>query len=186
MSDFMFKNGNWATDTANDPGYVHERATKLLEDIKTAGENAVPILVDALLNDPDPTVRERAANELRFQKGTGITEALIKVLKNKDEYPLVLEMAAEAAGNHDVNKAVPALVSCLKNPSPEVRFWSVVSLGHSGCRKVIPRLRSIAKYDRREIQVFGSIAARARQAISEIKGAYYIRSSKKLRRPIEL
>ena len=77
-------------------------------------------------------VRERAASALRFvETEPRITDALIASLADASEEPIVREMVAEAIGNHEVGRAVPALLTALSDPSPNVRYWSAGTLGGS-------------------------------------------------------
>jgi HEAT repeat protein len=183
MSDFSsLRINNWSTDTANDPCYVHDRAIQLVQDAKTAGENAVPMLIDALLNDPDVTVRERAASQLQRLDSPEIGDVLVQVLENRREHPFVREMVADAIRRHPTEDAYRALLGCLNDPSAEVRYWCISALGDLGEKAAIPRLRVVANYDRGEIHGYGSIAKAARRAISEIKGTLWNRSARKTRK----
>jgi len=66
---------------------------------------------------------------------------LIAVLRNPSEAPSLRGDAAEALRlSHKKKKIIRALVECSTDPSAEVRFWCVFTLGHFVRRRKTPTM----------------------------------------------
>jgi HEAT repeat protein len=65
--------------------------------------------------------------------------------------------AAEALALLQNKEAVPALIRCLEDKAPEVRFWCAYALGELGDRRALHALEQLAATDDTTLPGWGSI-----------------------------
>ncbi len=143
----------------DEDGFVRATAAKLLGDLEDPA--AVPALVDHLGRDPDPVVRQRAAEALTVLAGPQAEESLVRALQD----PLARVRLAATRGVSDLapGRALDALVQLLlEDPEWEIRAQAARGLGRSGARELAPALEA-ALQDRNEF-----VRAAAAHALEEI------------------
>jgi HEAT repeat protein len=104
------------------------------------GNKAVESLI-ALLNDPKPLVRLRAAQILGYLNHERALEPLIALLN--DPNPSVRRYAGEALGQLGHDQALQPLITLLKDHDGSVRKSAVVGLGYLAHKKAIKPLRQL-------------------------------------------
>ena len=134
----------------------------------------LPALITQLLSAPDPEVREAAAYALRgyFFEHTAdnrVLTALIGVVRNPEEHPGVRGQAAESLAYSRNKRACSSLISALRDPSAEVRFWAAFALGQIRCQAALPHLRRLAHNDKRRLRGWWGVGKEAADAINEIR-----------------
>jgi hypothetical protein len=82
------------------------------------------------LRSPEEPKRYEAAYTLGFRSTRRAIPFLTAALSHANESERVRGQAAEALGQSLKRKVIPVLAACSADPSPEVRFWCVFSLGH--------------------------------------------------------
>jgi HEAT repeat protein len=110
--------------------------SRALSSDATADE--VSVLIDCL-KDPMEARREFAAYALGFRRSREAAPALIELLGNRGEAPSVRGQAGEALSLLRRKKSIRPLINASRDPSPEVRFWSVFALGSFTHRGRKPR-----------------------------------------------
>ncbi len=105
--------------------------------LEKIGEQAVDPLI-ALLEDPDPSLRQIAASTLGRIGSPRAVDALIESLKDKNSN--VRWDAAHALGQIKSEKAVGPLITMLKDESGPVFYQTVTSLGRIGSPKALDPL----------------------------------------------
>jgi len=157
--------------SARDPARCWEAATALahVDDPRTL--RRVERLLESRSNDQG---RAAAAYVLGFSGSADVSEALVRRLADTDESVLVRAHAAEALGHLLQYQPVLAqirttIVSCLRDPDPEVRFWSAFAAGAlelQESRSQLERLRG----DDTEIAGWWTIAEEAVWALRCLDG----------------
>jgi protein-S-isoprenylcysteine O-methyltransferase Ste14 len=105
--------------------------------LERISEQAVDPLI-ALLEDPDPSLRQIAASTLGRIGSPRAVDALIKSLKDKNSN--VRWDAASALGKIRAEKAVGQLITMLKDESGPVFYQAATSLGRIGSLKALDPL----------------------------------------------
>jgi HEAT repeat protein len=118
--------------------------------------------------------RAAAAYVLGFSGETDVSDVLARRLADTDESPLVRAHAAEALGHLLQYQQVivdirTAIVSCLRDPEPEVRFWSVFAAGVLNLQESRPQLERL-KDDEAIIEGWWSVGQEAEWALRCLDG----------------
>ena len=118
--------------------------------------------------------RAAAAYVLGFSGETDVSDVLARRLADTDESPLVRAHAAEALGHLLQYQQVivdirTAIVSCLRDPEPEVRFWSVFAAGVLNLQESRPQLERL-KGDEAIVEGWWSIGQEAEWALRCLDG----------------
>lgn len=100
---------------------VRAAAASSLSYLRDKSEPAADKLLEKLLSDPAPKVREGAARALGFTANAKTTAALVKAIR-RDENEDVRFAAVEALGQQElpVDAALPVLMAALQDPSGKV------------------------------------------------------------------
>lgn len=147
---------------------VRREATQALGSLPS--KRAIRPLVEILLNaDDDVWVRGMAAYALGRLNDPRGRDALFRIVKDANVPPQIRGDATEALTYFQDVRAVPALVEQLRDPSPEVRFWAVFSLGQLADTDVIPELERIVAEDDAVAPGWWSLRKEARDAIQSIR-----------------
>jgi HEAT repeat protein len=118
--------------------------------------------------------RAAAAYVLGFSGETDVSDVLARRLADTDERPLVRAHAAEALGHLLQYQQVivdirTAIVSCLRDPEPDVRFWSVFAAGVLNLQESRPQLERL-KGDEAIVEGWWSIGQEAEWALRCLDG----------------
>jgi HEAT repeat protein len=81
---------------------------------------------------------------------------LVKVLDDPNVDPKVRGHAVEALAHLADNRAANHVVTALKDPSDEVRYWAAFALGPLRHQKALPELRNLATNDKAVLAHWGS------------------------------
>jgi HEAT repeat protein len=119
--------------------------------------------------------RGAAAYVLGFSGQEDVAPALAGVLADREEDALVRAYSAEALGHLLQHETVVAGVrtairSGLRDPAPEVRFWSAFAAGVLGLQETRPYLVQLADTDGTEITGWWSVAEEAEWALRVLNG----------------
>jgi len=156
---------------------LRREATQALGSLPS--KRSVRPLIEILLNaDDDEWVRRMAAHSLGRLDDPRGRDVLFRIIKDSHVPPEIRGDATEAlTGFHDV-RAVPTLLEQLRDPSPEVRFWAIFSLGQVADTDVIPELERIVNEDDAVAPGWWSLRKEARDAIQVIRDrAHQMRAS---------
>ena len=126
-------------------------------------------LIKVARTHPNRDDRYHAAYSLGLFDSVRATAALREVVRDRNEHAEVRGRAAEALVYQ--RSAIPDLMAGLRDPAPEVRFWSAYALGEGRVRRALPALRRLTK-DRSRVRGWWSIAREARWAIATIEGGW--------------
>lgn len=132
-------------------------------------KRAVRPLITSLLEAESVESRTAAAYALGFIGDKRALDPLLHVLLNHKEEAKVRGEAAEALALLRDTRAVVPLIECLKDDSPEVRFWSAYALGELGDKKALPELERLATIDEAVLPEWGKISNEAASAIESIQ-----------------
>jgi HEAT repeat protein len=118
--------------------------------------------------------RAAAAYVLGFSGETDVSDVLARRLADTDESPVVRAHAAEALGHLLQYQQVivdirTAIVSCLRDPEPEVRFWSVFAAGVLNLQESRPQLERL-KGDEAIVEGWWTIGQEAEWALRCLDG----------------
>lgn len=118
--------------------------------------------------------RATAAYVLGFSGESDVSDVLARRLADTDESPLVRAHAAEALGHllqyQPVLAAIrTAIVSCLRDPEPEVRFWSVFAAGVLDLQESRPQLERL-KGDEANVEGWWTVGQEAEWALRCLDG----------------
>ncbi|MCC6179285.1 MAG: HEAT repeat domain-containing protein [Chloroflexi bacterium] len=130
---------------------------------------AVPTLVSVLLEDEHDWVRSFAANALSLIADPRAKAALYQIATDKDAPANVRGDAIEALTHHADDRRIPVLLEALHDPSAEVRFWAVLTLGQVGGPDVLPELERLEATDDEVVPHWWSVGREARDAIEAIR-----------------
>ena len=93
-----------------------------------AGVDAVELLIQAFLSDPDLDVRLQSAFALRDFRDPRAATPLIRVLSDPNEPATVRDLAAEALAYIPDARAITPLIAALQDPEERVRFSAAYTL----------------------------------------------------------
>ena len=118
--------------------------------------------------------RAAAAYVLGFSGETEASDALAQRLADTEVSPVVRAHAAEALGHLLQHQRVLAeirlaIVSCLRDPEPEVRFWSVFAAGVLGLQESRPQLERL-KSDEAIVEGWWTVGQEAEWALRCLDG----------------
>jgi HEAT repeat protein len=118
--------------------------------------------------------RAAAAYVLGFSGASDVSGVLARRLADTDESPVVRAHAAEALGHLLQHQPVlaeirTAIVSCLGDPEPEVRFWSAFAAGVLDLQESRPKLERL-KGDEASIEGWWTVAQEAEWALRCLDG----------------
>ena len=130
---------------------------------------SVPRLIAVLSAGSDPAAREYAAYALGWIRDRRGLAPLLTVLRQPSAPPAVRAQAAHSVVLLGDHAAVPALVDCLGDSHPEVRFFSVYALGELPEAATVAALRPLARDDHDEVPGWGSIATEAKRVIRALR-----------------
>jgi HEAT repeat protein len=119
--------------------------------------------------------RGAAAYVLGFSGQEDVAPSLAGVLADRDEDAAVRAYSAEALGHLLQHETVLAEVRTairggLRDPAPEVRFWSTFAAGVLGLQETRPYLVQLADTDGAEIDGWWSVAEEAEWALRVLNG----------------
>lgn len=147
---------------------LRRAATQALGSLRS--KRAVLPLIEILLDgDDDEWVRRLATHSLGRLDDPRGKDALFRVVKDSNVPEGIRGDATEALTSFQDVRSVPTLVEQLRDPSPEVRFWAVFSLGQLADTDVIPELERIIAEDDAVVPGWWSLRKEARDAIQTIK-----------------
>lgn len=143
---------------------------------------ALPALIALLHDKGDPLQREAAACALSFSYYPGseatLTTVFVAVLTRADEVPRVRAQVAEGlAYLHEFGdregaafaQARDALLAMLRDPTPEVRFWSAFALGNLRVAEATPALAALTT-DTTPVPGWWTVGEEASDALIKIQG----------------
>lgn len=124
-------------------------------------EAVIPILCNALINDPDWEVRRNAAKALELHGSKVALSDLVTALE--DEHWQVRKFTARALQKVANNDALQALIKALSDEYSDVRRDAVIALGNLGNPDALPALQQTLDDPDRDVQIFSG------RAIQKIK-----------------
>lgn len=119
-------------------------------------EQVVPMLCDAIANDPDWQVRRNAAQSLDLHATSAATPALTKALA--DEHWQVRKFTARALQKVANDQSIPSLIKALSDEYSDVRRDSAIALGNLGNPEVLSALQQTLDDPDRDVQIFSQRA----------------------------
>jgi HEAT repeat protein len=131
--------------------------------------------VERLLESRGPAEgRAAAAYVLGFSGTSDVSGVLVRRLADPEESPVVRAHAAEALGHLLQYQPVFAdirttIVACLRDPEPEVRFWSAFAAGVLGLQESRPQLERL-KSDEVSIEGWWTVGEEAEWALRCLDG----------------
>jgi len=149
----------------NDEG-IRAEAVKSLGSLGKT--EAVPVLINLMMNDKNMEVRKSAVYALGLIGDLRAFDMLVFKMHDQNEVPEVRGMAAEALGDLGDQYAVAPLIRALSDDSNEVKFWAANSLGRLGETEAIPALKNLInqlKQDGTDL----SVKKEAQDAIKKIE-----------------
>lgn len=134
-------------------------------------QEAIPPLLNLLNTEEDIEVRFLIVHALGFfSKNDLVVETLTNILINKTENPKIRGHAAESlAFNRDDSEIVNLMITALKDPSVEVRFWAAYALGQLGNKTAIPELERLAATDKAILPGWWEVSKEAADAINNLQ-----------------
>lgn len=128
-----------------------------------------------LQNSGNEDARGAAAYVLGFSGKVELAPELARVLANRVEPPAVRAYAAEGLGHLLQYETVlaevrGAILLGLRDPEPEVRFWSAFAAGVLGLQETRPHLVHLADTDGEEIDGWWTVAEEAEWALRILNG----------------
>jgi HEAT repeat protein len=96
-----------------------------------ANHTAIPPLIEALLNDPNPHRRHAAARALGWIRKSqrSAARALAQSLADPEQPHAAREEAAESLAYVGTRESVGAMVNATRDPDVRIRFWATFALG---------------------------------------------------------
>lgn len=131
--------------------------------------------VERLLEgDGDEEARAAAAYVLGFNGASDASELLVRRLADPDESLVVRAYAAEGLGHQLQGEPVLAeiratIVLCLRDPEPQVRFWSAFAAGVLDLQESRPQLERL-KADEASIEGWWTVGEEAEWALRCLDG----------------
>ncbi|MBX2864726.1 MAG: HEAT repeat domain-containing protein [Leptolyngbyaceae cyanobacterium MAG.088] len=119
-------------------------------------EAVVPMLCDAIANDPDWQVRRNSAQSLDLHATAEATAALTAAMA--DDHWQVRKFTARALQKVATDETIPALIKALSDEYSDVRRDSAIALGNLGNPEVLPALQQTLDDPDRDVQIFSQRA----------------------------
>jgi len=116
-----------------------------------------------------PFNRAAAAFAMQMVTTSRTIVALESTVKNKSERPRVRGEAAEALAHCHRKQSHNVLLTGLRDPNKDVRFWCAFALGEMAEKRAVPSLKRLVASDRRIVKGFYSVANEAADAIENIQ-----------------
>lgn len=118
--------------------------------------------------------RATAAYVLGFSGVTDVSDVLARRLADTDESTVVRAHAAEALGHLLQHEPVlvdirTAITLCLRDPEPEVRFWSIFAAGVLDLQESRPQLERL-KEDEASVEGWWTVGQEAEWALRCLDG----------------
>ena len=118
--------------------------------------------------------RAAAAYVLGFNSASDASDLLARRLADSDESPVVRAYAAEGLGHLLQHEPVMAeirttIVSCLRDPEPEVRFWCAFAAGVLGLQESRPQLERL-RDDEANVEGWWTVGKEAEWALRCLDG----------------
>lgn len=137
-------------------------------------DQALRAVCARLHDDPDQAVRLAAANVLTFWFDPRATEALLVAAEREGESAVVRGQAIEGIGNtlqgappgKQRQRAIPKLLGWLRDPAPEVRFWSIYAVGTLHATEARPILEELARTDEAMCEGWWRVREEAEDALA--------------------
>lgn len=129
----------------------------------------LPLLEIVSNGDDDEWVRRLAAHSLGFLNDLRGRDALFRLIKDETVPAGIRGDATEALTHFQDVRAVPTLLEQLRDPSAEVRFWAVFSLGQLADTDVVPELERVLIEDDAVVPGWWSLKKEAHDAIQSIR-----------------
>lgn len=142
---------------------VRKQACLILANLKDTSSRTVTALSDAVLLDPEPTVRAMAAKSFIAIRKSSATPTLIRSLLEDPDAPTRAN-AARALGSTGGNGAVAALKTALGDPDTWVRLRAVSALKKRRSKTSVPDLVKMLDDPNRMVR------ARAREVLKALTG----------------
>jgi HEAT repeat protein len=170
---------------------ISPRHRRLLRELARGDENERWAAAGKLANADDPKIvrkldrllqgngdaeaRCAAAYVLGFSGQEDVAPSLVAVLTDREESAAVRAYAAEALGHLLQHEMVVAEVRAairrgLRDPAPEVRFWSAFAAAVLGLQETRAYLVQLADTDGAEIDGWWSVAEEAEWALRVLNG----------------
>lgn len=130
-------------------------------------DGAVDVLL-AALDDPVQEMRLAALHALGMLCSPRATTRLTALLGDAGEDDEVRADAAEALAHCPDDAIVDALLGCLDDPSPRVRYSAAYALGEQGSERAVAKLEELAAHDHADTP-WGDVASRAQAALEAIQ-----------------
>jgi hypothetical protein len=152
----------------DDPVEIWEAARTL---VRLEANQATDQLIE-LARTPGPADRRIAALwTLGFLRAQSAAEPLLAILNDMSEPPAVRAQAAESLGyigdSQESADIRPSLVNNLREPNPDVVYWSAFALRTVGDMSVVPALQELAA-STAVTSNNESVATEAKEAIEQI------------------
>ncbi len=145
---------------------------------KLGGGRAIRALAEALSGYPDPETREQCAYGLAFSFDERAYEPLLAAYQDPAQPPAVRAQAAEGFANllgysdrrrRRFRVAAAALIQGLRDPAPEVRFWSAFALGQMRGPAAVPELERLSATDEAMVTGWWTVNLEASDALRCIR-----------------
>jgi hypothetical protein len=152
------------------------------EGARASGARRGLLMSPLMRTDVEVDVRAQAAYRLRWLFDLRACEPLMEVLENRAETARVRAEAAEGIGfllnlsdrrSRLFKRATRLLIETLRDPAPEIRFWSCYALGTMRARAALPELRRLAETDDAMCPGWWLVREEAGDAIGVILGGCF-------------
>ncbi len=144
------------------------RASAALELGTLGSTSAVQVLIAAAEQDASGAVRTQALLSLSCLATPDLVHRILQIARRSTEPAVVRGAAIEALSSMAALETVPELALLLNDPEPEVRYWTIFTLGQLQDRSVLPRLRDLQ--DSETASFHGTLLAdEARLAIENLE-----------------
>ena len=147
-------------------------AAKVLSGVKD--RRALRRVEQLLEGDGDEEARAAAAYVLGFNSASDASDLLARRLADPDESPVVRAYAAEGLGHLLQHEPVMAeirttIVSCLRDPEPQVRFWCAFAAGVLDLQESRPQLERL-RDDEANVEGWWTVGKEAEWALRCLEG----------------
>jgi HEAT repeat protein len=146
---------------------VHWEAAKALSALRDT--RVVPPLIALAQGGGASGQRAAAVYALGWLRDSRALAPLVQVLRDSREDAQLRGHAAEALAYIGQRRAVPALITALDDPAPEVRLWSAFALGEMGDRRAVAPLERLAATDVTPVPGWRTVGEEARQALKRLE-----------------
>jgi HEAT repeat protein len=154
----------WKVFSGKDRDLLWESA-KALAVLKT--RSVVPKLISSL-KSKSIEHRSAAAYTLGMMREARAITYLEAMLADKHESSTVRGHAAEALAYLKKRRSFAVLLSALKDPQAEVRWWAAFALGELGDKRALPELKRVALVDKGKARNGFSVRVEARRAYDRL------------------